>query len=177
MSNWNIDTTHSHLAFEVRHMVFSKVRGEFGGWKATLTLGEGPDPLEGASVEVDVEIGSIDTKLADRDAHLRSADFFDVEAHGAARFTSRGFERLGDGRFRLLGELTLKGVTRELTLEGELLGTGKDPWGNERAGFHAEGEIDRRDFGLVWNVALETGGLLVGEKVRIVVDAEAVKVA
>jgi len=173
-NRWDIDVGHSAIHFWVRHMVISKVHGRFARWSGTIQLD--PQDLSRSSVAVRIEAASIDTQVADRDAHLRSADFLDVEKHPELAFTSRKVEGTG-GALRITGDLSLHGVTREVVLEAEYAGTGKDPWGNERAGFSARATLDRRDFGLVWNAALETGGLLVGEKVEIAIELEAVKQA
>ena len=121
-----------------------------------------------------IDTSSIDTQSPDRDAHLKSADFLDVEKHPQMTYRSRRIEK-ADGGYRVIGDLSLHGVTREVALEAEFAGYGKDPWGNQRAGFSAKASIDRREFGLVWNAALETGGVLVGEKVEISIELEAVK--
>lgn len=171
-ARWDIDVGHSAIHFYVRHMVISKVHGRFARWSGALELDTAD--LTRSSVDVRIEAASIDTQVADRDAHLRSADFLDVEKHPELSFRSRRIEKAGD-RYRVAGELTLHGVTREVVLDAEFAGTGKDPWGNERAGFSAKASVDRRDFGLVWNAALEAGGVLVGEKVEIAIELEAVK--
>jgi polyisoprenoid-binding protein YceI len=173
-ATWDIDVGHSAIHFWVRHMVISKVHGRFARWAGTLQL-DAAD-LTRSSVDVRIDAASIDTQVADRDAHLRSADFLDVERHPELRFRSTRIERAGRG-YRLVGELTLRGVAREVSLDVEYAGTAKDPWGNERAGFSAKGSLDRREFGLVWNAALEAGGVLVGEKVEIAIELEAVKKA
>jgi polyisoprenoid-binding protein YceI len=171
---WNIDVGHSAIHFWVRHMVISKVHGRFAKWSGTLALD--PNDLAHASVEVKIDAASIDTQVGDRDAHLRSPDFLDVATYPEIRFASRRVERAG-GALRIVGDLTLHGVTREVALEAEFAGTGKDPWGNERAGFSAKASLDRREFGLVWNATLETGGVLVGEKVEIAIELEAIRQA
>ncbi len=169
---WDIDVGHSAIHFWARHMVISKVHGRFARWSGSLELD--PKDLSRSSVDVRIEAASIDTQVADRDAHLRSPDFLDVAKHPEIAFRSRRVERAG-GALRITGDLTLHGVTREVTLEAEFAGTGKDPWGNERAGFSAKASLDRREFGLVWNAALETGGVLVGEKVELAIELEAVR--
>jgi polyisoprenoid-binding protein YceI len=169
---WDIDVSHSAIHFYVRHMVISKVHGRFAKWAGALQLD--PQDLTRSSVEVSIDAASIDTQVADRDAHLRSPDFLDVAKHPQITFRSKRVERAGD-RWRVVGDLSLHGVTREVALDAEFAGTGKDPWGNERAGFSAKASIDRREFGLVWNAALETGGVLVGEKVEIAIELEAVR--
>ena len=169
---WKIDGTHSGIHFSVRHMVIAKVRGQFSRWQGTLFVPDGD--FRRATVDVTIDAASIDTGVADRDKHLRSADFFDVEAYPEIAFKSRQVEDLGGDTLRLVGELTMHGVTREVTLEVESAGQAKDPWGNTRAGFAARGSVDRKDFGLTWNQALEAGGVLVGEKVEIEIEVEAV---
>ena len=169
---WDIDVSHSAIHFFVRHMVISKVHGRFAKWSGTVQLDE--QDLTRSSVDVRIETASIDTQVADRDAHLRSPDFLDVAKHPELTFRSKRIERAGAG-YRVVGDLALHGVVREVTLDAEFAGTGKDPWGNERAGFSAKASLDRREFGLVWNAALETGGVLVGEKVEISIELEAVK--
>jgi polyisoprenoid-binding protein YceI len=169
---WDIDVSHSAIHFYVRHMVISKVHGRFAKWAGTVQL-DTQDPTR-SSVEVAIEAASIDTQVADRDNHLRSPDFLDVAKHPQVTFRSKRIEKAGAG-YRVVGDLGLHGVVREVVLEAEFAGTGKDPWGNERAGFSAKTSLDRREFGLVWNAALETGGVLVGEKVEIAIELEAVK--
>ena len=169
---WNIDVSHSAIHFYVRHMVISKVHGRFAKWSGSLQVDE--QDLTRSSVDVRIDASSIDTQVAERDAHLRSADFLDVAKHPEMTFRSRRIERAGDG-YRVFGDLELHGIVRPIVLDAEFAGTGKDPWGNERAGFSAKASLDRREFGLVWNAALETGGVLVGEKVEIAIELEAVK--
>ncbi len=172
---WNIDPSHSAIHFSVRHMVVSKTRGRFTKWGGQIAF-DPADPAQG-SVEVNIDPASLDTADAQRDAHLRSADFFDVEKFPAASFKSTGIEDLGGGQLRVRGNLTVHGVTRPVVLEALYEGNGKDPWGGERAGFSASTTIDRREFGLQWNKALETGGVLVGDKVELTLEVEAVKQA
>ncbi|HSM93032.1 MAG TPA: YceI family protein [Anaeromyxobacteraceae bacterium] len=171
-NTWEIDTSHSAIHFWVRHLVISKVHGRFAKWAGTVNLDE-QDPAR-SSVEVRIEAASIDTQVADRDAHLRSPDFLDAANHPALTYRSRRIEKSGDG-YRVTGDLTIRGVTREVVLDAEFAGLAKDPWGNQRAGFSAKASLDRRDFGLTWNAAVETGGVLVGEKVEISIELEAVK--
>lgn len=169
---WDIDVGHSAIHFWVRHMIISKVHGRFARWTGTIALD--PQDLPRSSVEVRIESASIDTQVADRDTHLRSADFLDVEKFPEITFRSRRVEKSGDG-YAVTGDLSLHGVTREVALQADYAGTGKDPWGNERAGFSAKVALDRREFGLTWNAALEAGGVLVGEKVEISIELEAVR--
>jgi polyisoprenoid-binding protein YceI len=152
----------------------SKVRGRFADFAGTITIAE--EPLESA-VEVTVQLASIDTRDAGRDEHLRGADFFAVEQHPEMTFRSTGLREVGRGAFAVDGELTLLGVTKPLTLDVTFDGTATDPWGNARAAFTATAEIDREEFGLSWNQALEAGGVLVGKKVEIEIEVEAVKQA
>ncbi len=171
---WDIDVSHSAVHFHVRHMVISKVHGRFARWSGTIQLDE--QDLTRSSVDVRIDAASIDTQVADRDAHLRSPDFLDVATYPEIAVRSRRIEKAGDG-YRVVGDLSIRGVTREVALLAEYAGTGKDPWGNLRAGFSARTAIDRGDFGLRWNAALEAGGVLVGEKVEISIELEAVKKA
>jgi polyisoprenoid-binding protein YceI len=173
MASYSIDKTHSEVAFSARHMVFAKIRGQFKEWSATLSYDEA-DPAK-SSVQVDVLTASIDTREAQRDGHLRSGDFFDSEKFPKMTFQSKRVEVAGKGHYKLVGDLTLHGVTRELALDVEESGRGKDPWGNERIGFNAKGSLQRSDFGLKWNQALETGGVLVSDKIEIEVEAQVVQ--
>jgi len=170
---WNIDTSHSGIHFTVRHMVIAKVRGAFERWQGTIDF-DAADPTR-SKVEVSIDTASIDTREPKRDEHLRSADFLDVAQYPKMTFVSKTVDKVEDGVFRVHGDLTLHGVTQPVVLETELLGTGKDPWGNERIGFQARGSLIRKEFGLGWNAMLETGGVLVGEKIDITLDIEAVK--
>jgi polyisoprenoid-binding protein YceI len=173
--SWNIDTSHSHVTFMVRHMVFAKVRGRFTKWSGQLALD--PQNLAASKVDVKIDAASVDTGEAQRDGHLKSPDFLDVAQFPEIAFKSRKVESKGPGKARIIGDLTVHGQTREVVLEAELSGRGKDPWGNERVGFSAETAIDRTDFGLKWNQALEAGGVLVGTKVDIEIEVQAVKQA
>jgi len=172
-TTWNIDPSHSAIGFSVRHMVVSKARGRFTKWGGQIRFD--PDDPAASSVEVTIDPASIDTADAQRDAHLRSADFFDVEKFPTASFRSTKIEGLPGDRYRITGNLMIHGVTRTVVLDATYEGSGKDPWGGERAGFVASTSIERKDFGLEWNQALETGGLLVGEKVELTLEVEAVK--
>ena len=174
-SNWNLDTVHSGIDFTVRHMVVSKVRGRFAKFTGNVALDEAD--LTRSVVEATIDASSIDTGTAQRDEHLKSADFFDVEHFPQIRFRSTGIEKLGGERYRLTGELTIRDVTRPIALDVEYGGRGKDPWGNERVGFTAKGALDRKDFGLKWNQALETGGVLVSDRVELELELQAVKAA
>lgn len=173
MTTWNIDSSHSGIHFTARHMVFAKVRGAFKAFRGTVTLPD--DAIGKGSVEATIEAASIDTGTAQRDAHLRSADFFDVERFPSLSFTSKRVEPKGKDAFLVVGDLTIRDVTREVALEAKSLGRGKDPWGNQRLGFTASASIDRKDFGLTWNQALEAGGVLVGDAIEIELEVQAVE--
>jgi polyisoprenoid-binding protein YceI len=173
-NSWNIDAAHSGIHFSIRHMV-SKVRGRFT--KLTGTIDVDDDDLTRSSVEVTIDASSIDTGTPQRDAHLRSPDFFDVEKFPELRFRSTGIERLDDVRYRVVGELTIRDVTRAVVLDVEYGGRGKDPWGNERIGLVARTALDRKDFGLKWNQVLEVGGFLVGDRVDVELEVQAVRAA
>ena len=170
---WQIDSSHSSIQFTVRHLVIAKVRGQFSRWTAAVEA-PGGDFAQG-SLDVVIDAASIDTGVADRDAHLRSADFFDVEQFPEVTFKSTRVTRTGDDRLRVDGALTIKGVAREVALDVEVLGQARDPWGNERAAFSATTSIDRREFGLTWNQVLDAGGVMVGDRIEIAIDVEAVR--
>ena len=162
---WNIDSSHSTAEFTVRHLMITNVRGRFG--KVSGSVEYDPAKPEASSIEATIDASSIDTRDEKRDAHLRSADFFDVEKYPTLTFKSKKVTKTGDG-FTALGDLTMHGVTKEVTLEVEELSQpNKDPWGNTRMGASAHGKINRKDWGLGWNQALETGGVLVGEQVKL----------
>lgn len=173
LENWNYDLSHSSITFMVRHLMVSKVYGTFGKWEGTLAFDE-KNPAA-SKAQVTIQTASVDTKEEKRDAHLKSADFFDVEKLPTMSFVSTGVDHVEGNTFHVKGDLTIHGVTKPVVLEAEFLGRAKDPWGGERAGFSAKTSINRKDFGLGWNVALEAGGVLVGEKVEITIEAEAVK--
>ena len=174
-TTWQIDAAHTDVGFSVKHLMISTVRGRFGEVRGTIQLG-GSD-LTGTSVDVEIPAPSIDTRQEQRDAHLRSADFFEVEKYPLITFRSRRVERIKGDRYRIVGDLTIRDVTREVVLEGTDEGRGRDPWGGERLAFSATTTIDRRDFGLTWNQALETGGVLVSNEIKISIDVQAVKAA
>jgi polyisoprenoid-binding protein YceI len=175
MSKWNIDVSHSNLQFSVRHMVISKVRGAFESFTGSFDLDEA-NGYAPSNVSVTIDASSIQTREPKRDDHLRSKDFLDVETYPTLSFVGASAERRGE-RFEIRGELTLHGVTRPVVLEAEFQGHGKDPWGGERAAFSARTSIDREAFGLHWNQVLEAGGLLVGTKIEIELEVQAVKAA
>lgn len=165
---WVLDPAHSEVTFSVRHMMISKVRGTFGIKDATLIAPE--NPLE-ARVEANVDVTSIDTNDEGRDAHLRSADFFDADNHPQMIFTSTG-ARVEDGDFLVDGDLTIRGISKPVSFTFDFGGFGEDPYGNYKAGASATTVINREDFGLTWNAALETGGVLVGKDVTITLDLQ-----
>lgn len=177
-TRWEIDPAHTTIEFAVKHMMFTTVRGRFKQFTGTIEADQShPDR---SSVQVEIDVNSLDTGVSDRDGHLESADFLDVANYPKITFRSKRVEgaanKEGD-RFRVTGDLTIHGKTLEVTLDAQYGGRGKDPWGKERAGASAASEIDRRQWGLQWNQALETGGILVGNNVKIEIDVQAVKAA
>jgi polyisoprenoid-binding protein YceI len=172
-TRWTFDPTHSSVEFSVKHMMITTVRGRF----TTLTgsaIGEIHEPL-GSQIDVEIDASSIDTHNEQRDAHLRSADFLDVENYPTISYKSTRIEQKDQDRYTIYGDLTLHGVTREVELDGELNGHGTTPFGTEVVGVSAKGKINRKDFGLNWNVALEAGGWLVGDTLKIDIEIQAVK--
>ena len=172
---WQVDGAHSTVNLAVRHMVISKVRGHFSTWSAKLQLDTAE--LTRSTVEADIEAASIDTGVADRDTHLRSPDFLDAAKYPTLRYRSRRVEAVSKDRLRVTGDLTIRDVTREVVLDVEYGGQGKDPWGNTRVGFTATTSLNRKDFGLTWNQVLETGGVLVADRVDIEIELQAIKQA
>lgn len=164
---WTVDASHTEVGFTARHLMVSKVRGQFKDVEGTVTVGE---PFSTSQVTATVQLASIETGSADRDAHLKSADFFDVENNPVMTFVSTDVSE-----DTLKGDLTIKGVTRPVEFDLEFGGVATDPWGNTKAGFEAEAEINRKDWGLEWNVALEGGGVLVSEKIKIKLDVQLLK--
>ncbi|MGA5099090.1 YceI family protein [Streptomyces lavendulocolor] len=170
---YTIDPSHSGIGFTARHAMVTNVRGAFTEYEGTLEL-DGTDPAaSGASI--DVTIASVDTGSADRDAHLRSADFFDAEQFPLMTFRSTGAEALGGTDYRITGDLTIKGVTKPISIDLEFNGAAKDPFGNERVGFEGKAELLRSEWGLTWNAALETGGVLVSDKIKLTFEISAIK--
>ena len=172
---WHIDPAHSSVDFSVRHMMLSTVRGSFAKFSGTVDL-DAADPTR-SSVEVQIEAASIDTREPQRDAHLRSADFFDVEKFPYLTFKSTRVEVLDDDQARVVGDLTIRDVTREVVLQVEYTGQAKSPWGTTSAGFSAHTKFSRKEWGLTWNAALETGGWLVGDEIKINIELEVVQQA
>ncbi|MBE1486189.1 YceI family protein [Plantactinospora soyae] len=169
-----LDQAHKRVGFVARHMMVSKVRGQFREAEATITVTE--NPLESA-VSATISTGSIDTGATDRDNHLRSGDFLEVEQFPTLEYRSTGVKSHSGNEFVLTGDLTIKGVTRQVDLEVEFEGAGRSPFGQDLFGFTATTEIDREEFGLTWNVALETGGVLVSKKIKIEIEGEAIRQA
>ncbi|GJM35694.1 MAG: polyisoprenoid-binding protein [Saprospiraceae bacterium] len=170
-TKWTLDPTHSELTFKVKHMMITNVRGEF---KNFLVEADGEDIFK-SSIQVRIDASSINTNNEQRDTHLKSADFFDVENHKKLTFKSTSFNKRGDDEYELKGLLTIKGISKEIKLEVEFGGINKDPWGNKKAGFSFTGKINRKEWGLNWNTALETGGVLVSDEVKISGEVQFVK--
>lgn len=173
--SWMIDPSHTRVQFSARHMMIATVRGEFKEFGGTVEFDEAKP--EATKVAVEIKTGSVDSKDAKRDGHLVSPDFFDAAKFPVMSFNSKRVENVKGERAKLIGDLTIKDVTHEVALDVEFHGLAKAPWGTTNAGFEAKGKLNRKDFGLVWNVALETGGVLVGEDINITIDAEIVKQA
>ncbi len=171
--SWTIDQTHSRIDFSVRHMMISNVRGHFGDFEGTIELDDTNRTV--TSVDVRIKAESIHTGNAQRDEHLRSADFFDAAAHPYLTFKGTNVENLGEGKLRITGDLTIHGVTVPTVLDAEFAGVAKSPWGTVSAGFSAHTKINRGDFGLNWNQVLEAGGILVGEEIKISIEVELLK--
>ncbi|WHM36402.1 YceI family protein [Streptomyces sp. BPTC-684] len=172
---YTIDPAHSSIGFTVRHAMVTNVRGSFGEHEGTLTL-DGTDPAASTAV-IDVKIASVDTGIGDRDNHLRSADFFDAEQFPLMTFRSTEAQQLGGDKYRIVGDLTIKDVTKPLAIDLEFNGSATDPYGNQRVGFEGSADILRSDWGLTWNAALETGGVVVSDKVKLTFDISAIKSA
>lgn len=171
--SYAIDPAHSHVGFSVKHMIISNVKGHFVNFKGTFEFDEKKKVINSAELVVDAS--SINTEVLKRDNHLRSKDFLDAGKFPEIIFKLKKGQNLGGNKMKVKGELTIHGVTKEIVMTGEYLGTIKDPWGNTRSGFTAETEISRGDFGLVWNKALEAGGMLVGDKVTLVIEVEGIR--
>lgn len=172
-TTWALDPTHSEIVFKVKHLMITNVKGEFRKFEATI-LSNGTDFTK-ASVQAKIDASSVFTNNDDRDGHLKSPDFFDTENHKDITFTGSEFKKLDDENHQLKGLLTIKGISKEVSLEVEFGGINKDPWGNEKAGFSLSGKINRKDWGLNWNAALEAGGVLVSDDVKINAEIQFVK--
>ena len=173
VTTWTVDGAHAEVGFSVRHLMISTVRGRFGGISGTVTFDETKPAA--SKVDVTIDVSTIDTRQEQRDGHLRSPDFFDVANHPTMRFVSKRVDGNLDGEFKVVGDLTIRGTTREVTLDVTAEGRGKDPWGNLRAGFSAKGKINRSEFGLTWNQALEAGGVAVSDEVKLLIDVELIR--
>ena len=174
-ATWNIDADHSEVGFAVKHLMVATVKGTFRRFSGKVVLDE--QNVGNSVIEADIDATSIDTRQDQRDAHLRSPDFFDAETYPSITFRSTKVEQLRHGYYRAVGDLTIRGTTREVVLDIEETGRGGDPWGNQRIGISARTTINREEFGLTWNQALETGGVVVGKDVRITLDVQLVKQA
>lgn len=172
-TKWTLDPTHSELSFKVRHMMITNVKGEFRKFDVSIQT-EGADFTK-SLIDVTIDAASITTNDETRDSHLKSADFFDTEKYSALAFQGNSLKKVGDDEYELKGILTIKGVSKEVTLDVEFGGISTDPWGNEKAGFSLTGKISRADFDLGWNAALETGGVLVSDEVKISAEVQFVK--
>lgn len=172
MATWQFDTAHSSISFRVRHMLIGKVKGHFAKWSGSFEAT--PGQLDAAKTTVTIEAASIDTGMADRDTHLRSPDFLDVGSFPNITFVSTGVRASGD-TLAVSGDLTIRGVTKAIVLTTEQTGEAKDPWGNDRIGFTAHTKISRKEFGLLWNALLETGGAVVGDEITIELDIEVMR--
>ena len=175
LSKWAVDGTHSAVEFSVKHMMISNVRGNFQKFEAEI-VADASD-LTSAEIQFSIDVASIDTRDAQRNGHLLSADFFDVEKYPQISFKSTKITSKGAGEYALGGDLSIHGVTQPVTFDVSFEGEGKDPWGNHRAGFSAKAVINRKDYGLSWNTLLETGGVLIGEQVKVSLQLEAIKQA
>jgi polyisoprenoid-binding protein YceI len=171
---YTIDPAHSSIQFSIRHMMVSNVRGAFTGVKGAI-VHDAANPAN-SSIDAEIDVNTINTNDVNRDAHLKTAEFFDVEKYPTMKFVSKKVEKTGDNEYKATGDLTIHGVTKQVVLTvDEVSPEGKDPWGNTRIGASAKGKINRKDFGLTWTAALETGGVLVGDEVKLEFDIEAIK--
>lgn len=169
MANWSLDKAHSEIEFKVKHMMITNVKGQFQDFD--VTVDSESNHLENAKIDLTIKTATINTKNEQRDEHLRSSDFFDASAHPEITFHATSSTKDGDD-IKLTGDLTIKGVTKSITVDVEFGGLAKDPWGNEKIGYTATGKINRQDFGLTWNAALETGGLMVSDEVKFQADLQ-----
>jgi polyisoprenoid-binding protein YceI len=174
-TKWVLDPSHSEISFKVKHLMISNVKGVFAGFAIDVTTAG--DDFSTSDISLSIDPATINTGNADRDAHLKSADFFDTDNFKTIAFKSEKMEKAGDDEFKLTGDLTIKGISRKVTLDVEFGGLMTDPWGNQKVGFSLNGKINRKDWGLNWNAALEAGGVLVGEEVKISAEVQFVKQA
>ncbi|MDP1948555.1 MAG: YceI family protein [Nitrospirota bacterium] len=171
-ARWNVDPEHSTIEFRVAHMLVSKTTGKFMDYTGFIDMDAEAGTVK--AIEATIKTGSVNTNHEKRDAHLRNTDFFDVEHAPTMTFKMKSYKKTAEG-YAAVGDLTLRGVTKEIILVGHYNGAAKDPWGNTRAGFNAEGKLNRKDFGMVWNKTLDSGGLVVGDEVQIRLDIECIK--
>lgn len=169
MTNWNLDTAHSEIEFKVRHMMISTVKGQFENFDVQVENGEN---FPNAKIIASIDTASITTKNEQRDQHLKGDDFFSSDNFPQITFVSTQINKKAENEYEIVGDLTIKDVTKTVTLQAEYGGIGKDPWGNQKAGYAVEGKINRADFGLTWNAALETGGVMVSEEVKFQADIQ-----
>ena len=173
LTKWEIDTTHSEITFKVKHLVISTVTGKFRTFDANIETDN--EDFEDAKVTFEADINSIDTNNEDRDNHLKSDDFFNAEEYPKMTFESTSFERNGDGEYKLVGELTIRGNTKTVELDAEYGGTVMDPYGNTKAGFEVTGKINRKEFGLTWSAVTEAGNVVVSDEVKLIMNVQFVK--
>ncbi|REK71758.1 YceI family protein [Paenibacillus paeoniae] len=174
-AQWVVDASHSEVGFSVRHLMIAKVKGTFHTFDASIAAD--PNDLTSADIAFTIELSSVDTRNGDRDAHLKSADFFDTEQFPALSFKATAISKKGEGEYIVSGDVSLHGVTRSESFDVTFEGTSRDPWGNTKAGFSATGAIKRSDYGLTYNAALETGGVMIGDEVKITLEIEALQQA
>lgn len=172
-SIWTIDPTHSEISFKVKHMMFTNVSGKFNSFKVSVENDD--DVFETSVINFSADVDSVDTSNAERDNHLRSADFFDADNFPKLSFATTEIKKINEGQFQKKGDLTIKNVTHSIELDAEYSGLMKDPWGNTKVGISLTGKINRKDFGLTWNAALETGGVLVGEEIKLFSEIQLIK--
>ena len=172
-TKWAIDPTHSEIGFKVKHMMFTNVSGQFDNYEGSITTED--DTFENANIQFSGDINSVNTGNADRDNHLKSADFFDGENHPKLTFKSTSFKKIDDNNYELTGDLNIRGISKSVKFPVEFSGMMTDPWGNTKVGFNISGKINRKDWGLNWNSALETGGVLVSEEVRLDIELQFAK--
>lgn len=172
-TKWVADPTHSEILFRVKHLMITNVKGEFRKFDVNV-LSEGND-FSNAEIDVKIDAASVFTNNDDRDSHLKSVDFFDIENHNHLTFTGTRLKKVDDDEYKLTGLLNIKGVSKEVTLDVDFGGINKDPWGNEKAGFSLSGKFNRKDWGLNWNAALETGGVLVSDEVKLTAEVQLIK--
>ncbi|WP_455241523.1 YceI family protein [Petrachloros mirabilis] len=173
VARWMVDVEHSTIEFRVAHMVISKTTGRFMDYKGFIDMDVAAGTIK--AIEATIKTASVNTNHEKRDAHLRNPDFFDVENYPTISYKMKGYQKKAEGGYQAVGDLTMRGVTKEIILTGDFNGVTKDPWGNTRAGFQGRGKLNRKDFGMVWNKTLDSGGLVVGDEVQITLDIECIK--